>query len=125
MGLGPFGISSCSAHSCCSSAITEVDVPRITTSGQSSVDPDPESFNILGSWEYDNATVIKVHYPGCLNHEGVKILVFHPRLHSGYISSVKYLDPHFCNSVDHRSPFARFEPTVNGLSWARMIAKRL
>ena len=55
-----------------------------------------------------------VKYPDCNNYESNKILVFnHPGKPIDFKGLLE-LDPHFCDSKKHLSPFARFEPTEKG-----------
>lgn len=91
-----------------------------------SPNPNPSRFSIIRMAEYGNArttaTVVEVQYPDATNYEGKKILVF--KAPFAKIKKQKRLDPHFCDD-GHLSPFARFEPTVDGWAAACKLAKGL
>lgn len=80
--------------------------------------PNPDSYTLLRKEVFDNATLLKVHYTGCTNFEGIKLLVF-----IGDFTPKGTLDPHFADSK--LSPIARFKPTEEGLTLARLLCKSI
>ena len=68
--------------------------------------------------QFENGYVLKVHYRGCTNFEGFKIMVYR-----GQYEERDILDPHFCDSPE--APIARFAPTSEGLLMALQLAKSL
>ena len=108
MGISPFHASSCS---CPTPAPAPASAPAPT--GQ----PNPRRFRIARLQAEGFWTVIEAIYDGVTNYEGRKIIVYaYPEK---IIRSRAALDPHFCDSVHHVSPFARFEPTRAG--WAAAV----
>lgn len=89
----------------------------------SSVEPDPSNFSIREIYNVNGHTVAVVNYPNCTNYEGNKILFFKDKTIAN-IGHVKLLDPHFSDN-DENAPFARFEPTREGLEAARKLAYAL
>jgi hypothetical protein len=69
-------------------------------------------------------TVAVIHYHGCTNYEGEKVLVYR---HTSVkrVTRASFLDPHFCDSDNHLSPFARFAPTRAGWAAALTCARSL
>jgi hypothetical protein len=122
MGLSPFHASSCSCfHGAVREVIREVPVPnpdpRRFIREVSVPNPDPRRFVITRVQAAGSFTVVEAHYEGVTNYEGRKIMVCaYPEK---VIRSRHVLDPHFCDSVHHVSPFARFEPTKEG--WAAAV----
>ena len=85
--------------------------------------PDPSEFTILSKTLIEGNLVIKVHYKGCTNYEGNKILLFCGvsvkqvlKINDGKI------DPHFSENPRTVHPFARFEPTQKGWEMAVRLA---
>lgn len=81
--------------------------------------PNPLKFKVRSSEKIGDLWVSQVEYPGCTNYEGVKILVTRSNP-----KDLTHLDPHF--STDHTinaGLLARFEPTTEGLTLARMFAR--
>lgn len=74
--------------------------------------PNPKNFNIIESKKINNYTVLRVHYPGCTNYEGSKILVFRDTKDHDFLLE---LDPHFFR---HSKLIARFVPTAEGWDMA-------
>lgn len=107
MGVGfPGGLGSCS----CDPTNVEAIAPN----------PSPSKWTLLQKQIFHNGFAIKVHYEGCTNYEGVKIMVF-----EGLFNLPSYieLDPHF--SEDQFSPLARFKPTERGWRMAVEMAAKL
>jgi hypothetical protein len=86
------------------------------------INPNPSRFNIQYTEEFGNNLVAIIKYYGCTNYEGDKILVF-KNMSDKTLRSMKSLDPHF--SEDIGSPFARFQPTVEGFEAAQKLAELL
>lgn len=80
-----------------------------------SVNPNPGSWTLLKKEEFDNAYVLLVHYHGCTNYEGKKLMVFR-----GKYKHRELLDPHFAESDD--APIARFRPDKEGWKFAIALA---
>ncbi len=101
MGLSPF-------KSCGSGYVPTGPAPN----------PNPSRWTLLNVDQFDHGYVLTVRYHDCTNWEGVKVMVYRGKyVHQGQ------LDPHFTSSPD--SPVARFKPDVEGLTWARSLAKSL
>jgi hypothetical protein len=75
--------------------------------------PNPKNFRIIRSQDVLNHLVVEVLYPDCTNYEGHKILVYRNTSLQD-LCNQSSIDPHFSNSSEHLSPFARFEPTQSG-----------
>lgn len=105
MGAGPFTRSS----SCCESAPTER--PK-----QVAPNPDPHKFELKKLHFVGGGAVVMIHYPGCTNYEGNKVLAYR---YEGDFKQCLFdgrIDPHFCEK--HISPIARFVPTEEGFEMA-------
>lgn len=76
-------------------------------------------FSILRTYDGHLYTVVEIHYPGCTNREGRKILVF-SGLSSSQICKLDWIDPHFLGLPE--SPIARFDPTDKGWDLAVKLA---
>lgn len=85
--------------------------------------PNPKKFTILRHFEYPHPrgsrTVVEVLYPDAKNFEGRKIMLY--LCDFATVAQQSTLDPHFCDNImakahgsDYVSPFARFEPTIDG-----------
>lgn len=79
--------------------------------------PDPTRFVIQKTERAGRFLIAEVHYPNCQNYEGNKILVF-DGVPEKVLREQTSLDPHFCDSPEHPSPVARFEPTARGWNYA-------
>jgi len=117
MGIGPSRSSDCS----CGAVPTagQVLVNGRALRGQ----PDPRKFEIKFTWSVGGYTVADVLYPDAKNYEGRKFIVY--KATEAEVRAAKFLDPHFCESKDHLSPFARFEPTEEGWAAALELVKAL
>jgi len=98
MGIS-IGMSSCSYY----------DTPAAT---KSLPNPDPRNFSVDAMVSVNSKWILKVTYHDCTNYEGAKIMVFEKK------PPIDVIDPHFCDSKDHISPIARFEPTDRGWKMA-------
>lgn len=94
--------------------------PRNTAAATNN--PDPDNFEILKFERVGQFTIMLVYYPDCTNFEGKKILVY-KTLALGEPLRAHMLDPHFCDSLDHPSPIARFVPTDEGWHFAIHFCK--
>ncbi len=102
MGISIFG-SSCSHGS---DGYTQPRLPN----------PNPRKFVLNSVIQVGKFVVAQITYPDCTNYEGDKILVFEG-VTPAEVKQWKEIDPHFCNAA-HKSPVARFEPTLKGLRYA-------
>lgn len=101
MGIGP-GYKSCYTNSS----------PSVVAPN-----PNPGNYRILRATAVGSAIVVEVHYVGCTNFEGNKIMVFE-NCSKEQFCKLSSLDPHF--SETGISPVARFKP--DALGWERAIA---
>jgi len=104
MGIGLFGGSS----GCSCSTVKQYIKIEVPTGN-----PDPTKFKIIRDQTMGNNVIAEIEYPDSNNYEGRKILVY-KGITTEALLAAEYLDPHFCNSTDHISPIARFEPTEYG-----------
>lgn len=84
--------------------------------------PDPTNFKIVQLDSYGANTVAVVHYPDAISYEGMKVLVFQG-VTLAEVRRLEKIDPHFRQTGV--APFARFEPTEEGLHAARLLAKNM
>lgn len=84
--------------------------------------PHPRRFRILRAESVGSFTIAEILYPDCRNYEGKKILVFES-IGVEKLKALSFIDPHFCDSDEHPSPIARFEPTKKGWRLALTLAK--
>jgi hypothetical protein len=75
--------------------------------------PDPRHFSIEKITKVGKHVVVRVRYPNCQNYEGEKVLLIRNTTEK-QVRAATFLDPHFCESSIHLTPFARFEPTEAG-----------
>lgn len=87
--------------------------------------PVPSNFEIVkleGYGPNDMNTVAVIRYPDAISYEGLKVLVFQGvQVHE--IIRAKKIDPHFQRTG--LAPFARFEPTMEGIHAARLLAQNI
>jgi hypothetical protein len=108
MGL-PIGFSRC--H-CDTERIVYVDRPL--------PNPNPTRFDAVRVEQIGEMVVAEIHYHGCTNYEGRKVMVY-DNCKVKDIEFANKLDPHFCERC-RLSPVARFEPTRRGWDWAIAFA---
>lgn len=84
--------------------------------------PNPANFTILSLETIQNHTICIAQYPDAWTFEGIKILLYRNTT-AEEVRNLKLLDPHFSQTLP--SPFARFEPTPDGLMAARFVARSL
>lgn len=94
-------------------------------SNQWSPNPDPENFVILRDKQVGKFLILEVQYPGCINYEGIKILLLENVTLESLKAHQKVLDPHFSNSGSIHHPIARFEPTKRGWAMAESMAEMM
>lgn len=85
--------------------------------------PDPKKFKYLSLAQVKDNVVAKVQYEGCTNYEGIKIILYR-NTKVVDLANAKVLDPHFTKTGLLR-PFARFEPTPEGMQAAHALAESL
>jgi translation elongation factor EF-4 len=117
MGLG-FGMSSCR----CSTPQPQIIERIVEKIVEKFPNPNPKNFKILQITQVGKNVLLVVQYPDCTNYEGKKVMVYR-NVKASEIKKMNFLDPHFCDN--HISPFARFEPTEEGIDEAYNFAKRL
>ena len=83
--------------------------------------PNSYNYKILDYYHINGNLVVKINYPECRNYEGNKILVFKGVTLKKLLRQ-KRIDPHFSRNKKYISPFARFEPTKEGLKFAKELA---
>lgn len=88
----------------------------------SQCNPIPSNFTVVDEYQGDGCCCVMVNYPDCNNYEGDKILVFISYT-VGDIKAMSSLDPHF--SEFGISPFARFKPTPQGWTIAKLLVKSM
>lgn len=86
--------------------------------------PNPLNFLIEKIEQVGNHVVAMIKYIGVTNYEGKKILVF-TNQKAKTIQKLTSIDPHFSNNPEYISPFARFEPTINGWNAAIFLCERI
>ena len=84
--------------------------------------PNPYKFEILDIFEKNNYTVVKVHYVGCTNFEGIKILLFEGNI-KDEILKLNALDPHFMENGKF-TLLARFRPDEKGWKFLNMLLQK-
>lgn len=82
-------------------------------------DPDPSNFEVLGCWRFKSHTIAKIKYPGCINFEGEKIIIFEGLID---VVNLEHLDPHF---LPNNNILARFVPTQHGTECAHYLVAAL
>lgn len=110
MGLNFFSTSICDCTTVCN--------PK------SNINPKPDQYEILKYKEIGNYLIIKMHYIGCTNFEGHKILVYE-NVDLKKLLKQKLIDPHFSESSSYKHPIARFIPTDKGWNMALNFVKTL
>ena len=113
MGIG-YKLSGCSS---CSRLSTEL--------ARRPSNPDPKNYRVIDIMQVEGCVIARVVYPNCQDYERNKILVYEKKDH-GYLRRCNLsrsglrppLDPHFCDSKEHPSPIARFQPGLKGLRMA-------
>ncbi len=85
--------------------------------------PDPDNYTIEDVETIGVHTILVVRYHGCVNYEGVKILVYDRS--PAELLKQKTLDPHFFEAKDVASPVARFVPSGKGREMARLFCKAM
>lgn len=78
--------------------------------------PNPKKFRVLQEERVGQLWVAMLHYPGCTNFEGHKVVVCKGTAPSRRTT----LDPHFTEGGDI---VARFQPTLDGFALAKTCAR--
>lgn len=86
---------------------------NVDKSSEKLPNPDPSKWSIKRHFSKNGNLAILINYPDCTNYEGNKILVYKNTVKAALVAQ-RYIDPHFSNNKDFKSPFARFEPTDEG-----------
>lgn len=84
--------------------------------------PKPDNYKILKSFEVNNWLLIEIKYLDCINYEGNKILLY-KNCNLEKLKKQKLIDPHFSENKQYYSPFAKFEPTIDGWNTALKLMK--
>ena len=85
--------------------------------------PDPSNFKIIKDicQQIGRFTIVVIHYPGCTNYDGYKIIVFE-NINLEQLFKMKNIDPHFEKGVDI---IARFQPSDYGLLCAKRFCSAM
>ncbi len=86
--------------------------------------PNPLNFKVKNTIQVNCHLVAWIHYPDCNNFEGDKVLLY-LNLSEKELYAQKSLDPHFNKDRKVVSPFARFEPTFQGMEAGVILARYL
>lgn len=78
--------------------------------------PDPRDYRLIDHLTVNGFLIVRLHYAGCINFEGEKILVFDQGVTMDDLERQGWIDPHFDRDGHH--PIARFIPTGQGWEWA-------
>lgn len=116
MGM-PIGMSSCNCEESMFSPIV------VTVDQRINQNPNPYIFEINSIVKIGNHCILKIKYPNCTNYEGMKILVYKDTKPK-QVYEMNKIDPHFCENCKP-SPFARFEPTEEGMNAAMELCEYL
>lgn len=84
--------------------------------------PALENYTIVRHQQFGSNLVVKIKYKDVPNYEGNKIMVYKGCTLKD-LKEQKLIDPHFSDSEEKFSPFARFEPTVEGWKIATIVAQ--
>ena len=99
---------------------------KLFSSGESwqtaSNNPNPSKFKILELIVFLRYTYVEIEYIGCVNYEGVKVLVYKGDV-SEKLMTASQIDPHFLEQG--LSPVARFAPNDTGRRLALELASGL
>ncbi len=85
-------------------------------------DPDPKKYTIKRVYYNRNYVVALIHYPNCINFDGLKILVFDNKEEFEKSNKLNHIDPHFLES---NHIIARFKPTKEYFQIAINFVKNL
>lgn len=105
MGISPFHFSNSSYDS--------PPCEKVIEKSPNYPNPNPNNYEIIRFYEYNNNLLVEIKYLDCTNYEGRKILYYENCTLADLIKQ-KSIDPHFSENKKYHSPIARFEPTVNG-----------
>ena len=107
----------------------EIDVLKKVIQDIKDENPDPRDWELLEDEQVGHFLVLKLRYPKCKSHKGIKVIVFQATL--SQLVRQKMIDPHF-GSVDSTKlvdqpkdmlyPIARFPGTDEGWQDAKTFA---
>lgn len=84
------------------------------------VDYTDKMFIIREAKAVNGHVIASVHYKKAKNYHGEKLLVYQ-NTNPKDVTSARVLDPHFDEEPGTLSPFARFEPTEEGMKAAMQV----
>jgi hypothetical protein len=120
------GLMKMSTCDCSTPKVVERVVERIVEKpiiiGNTLPNPNPNNFVIKELKQIGKNVVLIIQYPDCTNYEGIKVMVY-KNISKKKILTMNKIDPHFCENCI--SPFARFEPTTEGVEAAYELAAKL
>jgi hypothetical protein len=120
VGIGP-RISSSQVGSTPGGPIPRQGEKRIPSRPRPAPNPNPANYTVLKHEEHGNFLLLELHYHGCTNFEGRKLLVFRGTKLVDLMNQ-RFIDPHFSDAKGVHHPIARFEPNKEGWKFARLIA---
>jgi hypothetical protein len=92
-------------------------------SGSTSANPDPSKYRLVKKEQRHGHLIVELHYDGCTNFEGHKLLVFkNTTWEKLLLRNRDRIDPHFNHSRKYQYPVARFVPNATGWKLARATA---
>lgn len=124
MGISPFRFSKSSLDSASKEEARRLRAVNAELNSRLSKNPRPDKYRILDSEQIGDFLILFVHYDGCTNYEGKKVLVFKDTTLAD-LKVQKLIDPHFSNTSHYKHPIARFVPTPYGRKAARLLATSL
>jgi len=88
--------------------------------------PRADKYVINKALHVNNHLILIITYENCNNYEGKKILLYkNTDINNLLLTNKHLIDPHFSDNKKFISPFARFEPTDEGLKAAIETAKQI
>lgn len=87
--------------------------------------PNPARFIILKYFLDSPYAALLVHYTGCTNYEGKKLLILEGVFDAGQVRNMRMLDPHFTDERHAIRVIARLEPTAHGMKLAEELIRLL
>lgn len=99
--------------------------PKLSTAAQPRPgEPQAHRFELIKVEQVGLNVVALVRYPDASEFDGAKVLLYRNEA-VARIEAAPMLDPHFLMASAHPKPFARFEPTEEGLRAALLMAEAL
>jgi len=87
--------------------------------------PNPMRFTVLKYFLDAPYAALLVHYVGCTNYEGKKLLILEGVFGDEQVRSLRTLDPHFTDERHAIRVIARLEPTAHGMKLAEELIRLL